>query len=99
MPKLRLIVFLSLTCAHGAFVGLGSQLSENLAPVAAGTIYLPLWPLNRVGISVFGRAESGGWPGPSFLGWLCVIAFWSALWWLLATAIAKVHFSSIFVRD
>ena len=91
MPRLRLIVFLSLLCAHGALVALGPQLPANLVPVAAGTIYLPLWPLSAIGLPVFGRAESGGWPGPSLLGWLCVVVSWSALWWILIAAIAKVR--------
>ena len=91
MPRLRLIVLFGLVCAHGMLVALGSLLPDSVAPVVAATIYLPLWLLNAIGLPVFGRAESGGWPGPSLLGWLFVAAIWSALWWLLLAAIARVR--------
>jgi hypothetical protein len=91
MPRLRMITFFSLVCTQVALVALGPILPESLAPVSAGTVYLPLWPLSSIGLPVFGRAESGGWPGPNVLGWLFVVVIWSALWWMLATAISKVR--------
>lgn len=91
MPPPRLIALFSLVCAHGALVVLGPLLPESVAPVVAGTIYLPLWPLGSIGLPVFGRAESGGWPGPSMLGWLFVAVIWSALWWTVLAAIAKIR--------
>jgi hypothetical protein len=91
MPRLRSIAFFSLVCMHGALVALGPVLPESIAPAIAGTVYLPLWPLSSLGIPVFGQAESGGWSEPSGLGWLLVVGIWSALWWILTAAIAKVR--------
>ncbi|EPX62775.1 hypothetical protein D187_008963 [Cystobacter fuscus DSM 2262] len=54
---------------------------EAIAPAVAGSVYLPLMALRAVGLPVFGRAESGGWPGPSPLGWILVATFWAAVWW------------------
>jgi hypothetical protein len=62
-----LVVVLSLLCAHAALVVSGDALPEVVAPAIAGTVYLPLWLLQNVGLPVFGRAETGGWPGPSTL--------------------------------
>jgi hypothetical protein len=91
MPRLRSIAFFSLVCTHGTLVAIGNLLPETVAPVVAGTVYLSLWPLSSIGLPVLGRAESGGWPGPNMLGWFFVAAIWSALWWVLVAAIAKVR--------
>ncbi|WNG19424.1 hypothetical protein [Cystobacter fuscus] len=62
---------------------------EALAPAMAGSIYLPLMALRAVGLPVFGQAESGGWPGPSPLGWILVVAFWAAVWWGVASLVSR----------
>ncbi|ATB41728.1 hypothetical protein CYFUS_007198 [Cystobacter fuscus] len=54
---------------------------EAIGPAVAGSVYLPLMVLRAVGLPVFGKAESGGWPGPSLLGWILVAGFWAAVWW------------------
>ena len=91
MPRLRLLAFFGLVCAHGALFVFTPLLFESVAPVLAGTVYVPLWGLNAIGLPVFGRAESGGWPAPNLLGWSFVAAIWSAFWWTLVAAFAKVR--------
>lgn len=91
MPRPRLITFFALVSVHVALVTLGPLLSESLAPVAAGTVYLPLWSLSSIGLPVFGPAASGGWAGPNFLGWVLVAGLWSTLWWWLAAVVASLR--------
>lgn len=86
-----LAAFLSLISIHGALVASADALPEAVAPVIAGTVYLPLWLLQAAGLPVFGPAESAGWAGPSLLGWVLVAAIWATLWWLLVTALAKMQ--------
>ena len=91
MPPKRLGTLLGILCAHAALIAFGDAMPEFIAPAVAGTVYLPLWLLQTVGLPVFGRAESGGWPGPSVLGWTLLAAIWTTLWWILVAAIAKVR--------
>lgn len=63
---------------------------EALAPAMAGAIYLPLMALQAIGLPVFGRAESGGWPGPSPLGWIAVVVFWAAVWWGVLSLVSRL---------
>ena len=88
---MRLIALLSLLFAHAVLIATADALPQMIAPVIAGTVYLPLWLLQAVGLPVFGRAEAGGWPGPSILGWVLVAAIWTTLWWILVATIAKVR--------
>lgn len=91
MPPMRLIVLLSLLCAHAALIAFGDALPEVVAPAIAGSIYLPLWALQSLGLPMFGPAQSGGWSGPCILGWALVAAVWTALWRVLVTAIARLR--------
>ena len=91
MSHQRLYLLLSLLCIHAALVALGGTLPEVIAPGVAGTVYLPLWLLQTIGLHVFSRAEAGGWSAPSVLGWLLVAATWTALWWILVVVITKVR--------
>jgi hypothetical protein len=88
---MRLIAVFGLILAHLALVATGDALPAAIAPVIAGTIYLPLWPLSAIGIPVFSPAESGGWASPSVLGWLAFVAIWSLLWWILVAVIVRVR--------
>lgn len=83
----RWLIFGVLVCLHAAA---GSFSPESLAPVVAGSIYLPLMPLEAIGAPVFGRAESGGWAAPSLLGWVVVLALWAAIWFTLATFLSRL---------
>ena len=89
MSHKHLYLLLSLLCIHAGLVALGDTLPEVIAPAVAGTVYLPLWLLQTIGLPVFSRAETGGWPAPSVLGWLLVAATWTALWWILVVVITK----------
>jgi hypothetical protein len=91
MPSPRLIIFLGLVGIHTALVVWGGALPDAIAPTVAGTVYLPLWLLQAVGLPVFGGGQSGGWAAPSLLGWLLVSALWAAVWWLLVAALAKMR--------
>lgn len=91
MPPKRFVVLLGILACHTTLIALGDRLPEIMAQVIAGTVYLPLWSLQAVGLPVFGRAESGGWPGPSVLGWALVAAIWTALWTILVSATAKLR--------
>ena len=57
------------------------------APLIAGSVYLPLMPLQQMGIPVFGSGEAGGWASPSLLGWTAVVAVWAVTWWAVAKLI------------
>lgn len=90
MPPWPRAVLFSLLAGHATLVAMGDRLPERMAPAVAGTVYLPLWPLQALGLPVFGRAEAGGWPGPSLLGWVVVAVIWAAIWWLAVTAVARL---------
>ena len=66
---LRWLIFSTLIGVHVAVFIFAPEL---IAPLVAGSIYLPLWPLSTIGIPVFGVAASGGWAAPSLLGWAVV---------------------------
>lgn len=70
---------------------IADRLPDAIAPVIAATVYVPLWPLSVAGLPVFGSAESWGWPAPSVLGWGLLLVFWSTVWWLGVTALARVR--------
>jgi hypothetical protein len=85
----RWFLFAALVLLHAA-AATGFFSSEALAPVVAGSIYLPLIPLEAVGIPVFAPAESGGWAAPSLLGWGMVVSLWPALWLVMATFLSRL---------
>jgi hypothetical protein len=89
--NMRPVLVLLLIVFHAGFVANVGHLPNAITPAVAATIYVPLWPLASAGFPVFGRAESGGWPGPSILGWVLLGVFWSALWWLFVSVIARVR--------
>jgi len=80
----RIGIWLVLVAAHlgvGAWGSLAG--SDRVGAVAAGSIYLPLWPFAKLGMPVFQRT---GWffPPPTALGWLIAIAFWMIVHWYVA---------------
>lgn len=88
---MRWIAVFVLVLLHVALIAAGDALPAALAPAIAGTLYLPLWPLSALGIPVFSPAESGGWASPSLLGWLCFVALWSLLWWLVVALVMRAR--------
>jgi hypothetical protein len=88
-PRLALAAS-GLAALHVAVVAFVDSLPEAWAPALATTVYLPLWPLSAVGLPVFGPAPSGGWPGPSGLGWGLLFLTWAAAWSIPMLAVAKL---------
>lgn len=84
---LRRLLFAILVGSHATLAWLSP---EALAPALAGSLYLPLLPLQALGLAVFAPAESGGWPAPSALGWTLVLLLWLALWWAMASLLARL---------
>jgi hypothetical protein len=90
MLKWRSVAFLAPVIAHAGLIALGDRLPQALAPAIAVSVYLPLMPLQDLGLPVFGAAESGGWPGPSLLGWVLLGLLWLSVWWLLSAAVVRL---------
>lgn len=88
---MRWLIALGLIVTHVALVACVGYLPEPLHPALAATIYAPLWFFSSLGLPVFGRAESGGWSGPSVFGWVVLLVFWSTVWTLLVLGIAKAR--------
>lgn len=84
---LRWVMFAVLAGAHAALAWLSPT---ALAPLIVGSLYLPLLPLQAIGLPVFAAAESGGWTAPSALGWALVLLLWLALWWAMAALLARL---------
>ena len=81
--RTRAIIWLTLVSAHlgaGAW-GWGAG-NDRLAAIVAGSIYLPLWPLDQIGVPVFRQM---GWMFPplTYLGWLSIVVFWLVAYWYL----------------
>ncbi len=88
---MRVLAALAITFAHGAIIGIAGRLPDPIAAFLAGTVYGPLWPATLLGLPVFGSAESGGWPGPSLLGWVLLAIFWFAAWLLVLSALQRMR--------
>lgn len=88
---MRQIAILGLILVHLALVAAGDALPAAIAPVVAGTIYLPLWPLSALGIPVFSPAEPGGWAAPSLLGWLAFVVMWGLVWWAVVALVMRIR--------
>jgi len=86
--KLRLYVFLALCAVHA--LPLYLHITEPMAPLWTGSIYLPLMGLSAFGVPVFSSGASGGWQSPSFLGWGIVILFWVSMWFSVAGLAVKI---------
>lgn len=62
---------------------------DRLSAIIAGTIYLPLWPVSKLGLPVFQRNQ---WmiPPPNALGWLFIILFWAFSYWVVAVLLSRI---------
>ena len=81
------LLFICLLAAHG---GLLAAMPKQLAPLLAGSIYLPLLPLQEIGIPVMLAPQSGGWAAPAPLGWTLVLIFWPLVWWWMARCLSVI---------
>ncbi|NTX60442.1 hypothetical protein HUA74_07190 [Myxococcus sp. CA051A] len=68
----------------------------SIAPALAGSVYLPLMPLRALGLPVLSQEPSGGWAGPSVLGWGAVVLVWGLVWW--GVVLLLTHFVQRRVR-
>lgn len=89
--NLRLVIWMALMLVHflaGLVAWKGG--SEFLGPLVAASVYLPLWPLEQLGLTL---THSTGWffPPPTVWGWCAVLIFWVLAHYLLATAIARLN--------
>lgn len=87
--RLRRTVLVGVLFVHALLMAFASMLPERLAEIVAGSIYLPLWPWSVLGLPVHLRAEAGGWPGPSLLGWAIVAMTWCSVWSLLIVGLLR----------
>ena len=78
----RTVIWAFLVASHGGIAAWGSS-SDRVGPIVAGSIYLPLWPFDQLGLPVFHRS---GWffPPPTVPGWSVLIAVWVLVYWYLA---------------
>jgi hypothetical protein len=83
-------VFLLLVASHAAVCISAIAGWLWAAPIAAASVYAPLYALQSLGLPVLGRAPSGGWAAPSILGGVLVLSIWVLVWGLLAWVIAVV---------
>jgi multisubunit Na+/H+ antiporter MnhC subunit len=81
-------IWLALAAVHVALMGAGWVAgSDWLAPIIVGSIYLPLWPLGKLGLPVV-RLSGSIFPPPTAIGWTAIVICWSLVCWLIAVVIA-----------
>jgi hypothetical protein len=86
----RVAIWLALLAAHAGVFALGWVVgSDWLATIVVSSIYLPLWPLGKLGIPVISQS---GWifPPPTVIGWVAIIVCWSLLYWGVAIVAARL---------
>jgi hypothetical protein len=79
-----------LFAAHVGLAAFSAVLGiDRLSAIIAGTIYLPLWPVSKLGLPVF---QGNQWmiPPPNALGWLFIILFWAFLYWAVAALLSRI---------
>ena len=89
MPK-ALQIWSLLSVIHVGVAALSTVLGiDRLSAIVAGTIYVPLWPVDKLGIPVFERNQ---WmiPPPNALGWIFVLAFWALVYWAIAVLLSRI---------
>lgn len=83
-------IWSALSLTHLCIWGLSTVLgSDRLSAFVAGTIYLPLWPADKLGLPVF---ELNQWmiPPPNALGWVFLIIFWALIYLGLSSLITRI---------
>lgn len=85
--RLRQFIFMILAAVHAFSIVMVPAL---LAPAVAASVYGPLMPLQALGLPVFLKADSSGWPAHSLLGWSAVTLVWCAIWWGVANLSAPL---------
>lgn len=62
-----------------------------LAPLLAGSVYLPLTALKMAGLPVYANPEAWGWAAPSVFGWCAVVVLWGIAWWSFAAIVIRLR--------
>lgn len=83
----RVLIYFVLVTAH---LLAALRAPDAVAPVVAASVYGPLTAAQALSLPVFLKAESGGWPVPSFLDWVLVAFIWAAIWWGVASFLAHL---------
>ena len=83
-------LWLALIAVHVVLLALGFVAgSPWLAPIVVGSIYLPLWPLGKLGLPVF-RLSGSSFASPTAMGWAAIVVSWSLVHCLVAVVIARL---------
>jgi hypothetical protein len=83
-------VWLALAAAHVVFLALGLVVgSVWLVPVVVGTIYLPLWPLGKLGVPVI-QLSGSTFAQPTAAGWAAIVISWSLVYRFIAIVIVRL---------
>lgn len=88
---MRVLAALAITVAHGIAARFADHLPDPVAAVLAATVYGPLWLASALRLPVFGAADSGGWPGPSLLGWVILALVWLGAWLLVVSLLQRLR--------
>ena len=87
---LWVVIWLALGASHVALIALGWAVgSDWLATIIVGSIYLPLWPLGKLGIPVI-RSTGSFFPPPTLVGWVAIVTCWLVVYWAIALVIARL---------
>jgi hypothetical protein len=83
-------IWLSLLTIHAAlFAFAWVGVTQWLALVVVASIYLPLWPLGKLGVPVI--ISSGSFfPPPTLLGWAAIVLSWSIFYCGVAYMLARL---------
>jgi len=85
-----IVIWLTLVAAHVALMAAGWLVgSEWLAPIVVGSIYLPLWPLGKLGLPVI-RLSGSILPLPTAFGWAAIVISWALVYCFIAAVIARL---------
>ena len=90
--RLSWLIFATLIGIHGSVVVFGPNL---VTPLVMVSIFLPLWPLEVIGIPVMPSDYPmdmllGSWVMPTPLGWAVVCCLWSAIWFAVAMLLSRL---------
>ena len=80
---------MALVVGHVALMAVGWVVgSDWLAPIVVGSIYLPLWPLGKLGLPVI-HLSGSIFPMPTAIGWGAIVICWSLVYWFVAVVVAQ----------
>ena len=82
-------IWLALVVGHLVLMTVGWVAgSDWFAPIVVGSIYLPLWPLGKLGLPVI-HLSGPIFPLPTAIGWGAIAICWSLVYWLVAVVVAR----------